>query len=265
MTSHQHNEHSRDVHPHHVGARPLAERIAVSPVPGGPLDSAAGLARLGELGVAATELGPPGFLPEDPQEAARLLADAGLEAAGQVVPVVLDDPAADPLAELEPTLDRLTATEASTLVVVAPRSGDPASSRDDDGARETLLRNVDRVAEAAEARGLTAALCPRVGTAVEPGDDTQRVLDGSRIGLCLDTGAVLEAGGDPVALARRHARRIAHVHLRGVASGDLDVAGLVSALEDAGYDGWYVLQDDEVEEALDHLLALAAQWSGVGT
>ena len=36
---------------------------------------------------------------------------------------------------------------------------------------------------------------------VETGDETDRVLDGSRIALCLDTGHLLIGGGDPVRVA----------------------------------------------------------------
>ena len=69
---------------------------------------------------------------------------------------------------------------------------------------------------AAAARGLTATLHPHVGTIVESGEETERVLDGSSIGLCLDTGHLLIGGGDPVAVAKSHPDRIAHVHLKDV-------------------------------------------------
>ena len=140
---------------------------------------------------------------------------------------------------------------------------------------------------------------------VESGEETERVLAGSAIGLCLDTGHLLIGGGDPVRVAREHPGRIAHTHLKdvrldlarsvqtgeksytdGVAAGmyvplgqgDVDIAAIVGALEDAGYDGWYVLEQDtilseppqdegpaaDVRTSINFLLALAAQHSGVG-
>src|SRR4029079_7393406 len=109
----------------------------------------------------------------------------------------------------------------------------------------------------------------------------------------------------PVRIAREHPRRIAHAHLKdvrlelarrvqegelsyteGVAAGmyvplgqgDVDIAAIVGALEDAGYGGWYVLEQDtilpgppdgegpvaDVEASFFYLLGIAAQHSGVG-
>lgn len=59
--------------------------------------------------------------------------------------------------------------------------------------------------------------------------------DPDAIGLCLDTGHIAYGGGDPVAIARRHAARIEHVHakdvdpailarVRSAGLGDLDAA-----------------------------------------
>lgn len=307
--------------PHHVGATPLPERIAGAPISWGvcevpgwgwQYDPATVLAQMSAIGLAATEFGPDGFLPDEPEAKARVLAAAGLRGVGQFVPVVLHDPATDPVAEVERAMDGLVAAQATTLVLAAATGSEGYDERprlDDDG-WATLLANLDRLADAAVARGLTPTLHPHVGTMVESGEETQRVIDGSRIGICLDTGHLLIGGGDPVAVARAHPDRIAHVHLKDVRTavadqvrsrelgytegirhglyaplgdGDVDVAAIVGALEDAGYDGWYVLEQDaildadpatddaqraplpDIERSLDHLLALAAQASGVGT
>src|SRR3954451_16021750 len=85
---------------------PLTERIAGAPISWGvcevpgwgfQLDPSLVLAQMRDVGLVATELGPEGFLPRDPQSAARTLRDAGLSAVGGFVPVVLHDPAHDPL------------------------------------------------------------------------------------------------------------------------------------------------------------------------
>ena len=81
---------------------------------------------------------------------------------------------------------------------------------------KTLLANLDRVAAAAAQRGVAAVLHPHVGTMVETRADVDRVLAGSVIPLCLDTGHLLIGGTDPVELARTVPDRVAHVHLKDV-------------------------------------------------
>src|SRR4029450_9591809 len=93
----------------------------------------------------------------------------------------------------------------------------------------------------------------------------RRVLEGSSISLCLDTGHLLIGGTDPAELARQAPERIAHVHFKGVdgrlarrvqdgrltytqgvrdgmyrplGSGDVDVPSIVGAPADRGYGGW---------------------------
>jgi len=295
---------------------PLDERVAGAPVSWGvcevpgwgwQADAATVLAEMAESGLVATEFGPDGFLPDDPGEKAELLRAHGLQAVGQFVPVVLHDPGHDPLPDVERALEGLVAADASTVVLAATTGTEGYDRRPDldDHGWATLLTNLERLGEAARSRGLTATLHPHVGTMVEGEADVERVLDGSTIGLCLDTGHLLIGGGDPVALAVRHPERIAHVHLKDVrldwarrvqggevtyteavrggmyvplGRGDVDVRAIVHALEDAGYAGWYVLEQDTVLdgppegegpkgaviESLNHLLGIEAQRSGVG-
>jgi inosose dehydratase len=143
----------------------------------------------------------------------------------------------------------------------------------DDAQWATLFANLDRLAGIASARGLLAVLHPHVGTVVETKDDVDRVLAGSSIPLCLDTGHLLIGGTDPLELAKAVPNRIAHTHLKDVdaalaakvqsgeltyteavkagmytplGSGDVDIAGIVSVLRDNGFDGWFVLEQDTI-------------------
>ena len=143
----------------------------------------------------------------------------------------------------------------------------------DEGQWATLLANLDRVAEAAADRGVLAVLHPHVGTMVETRDEVDRVLNGSDIRLCLDTGHLMIGGTDPLRLAREVPGRIAHAHLKDVdeamaarvqvgeltyteavrqgmytplGSGDVDIAGIVTALRNNGYDGWFVMEQDTI-------------------
>lgn len=136
-----------------------------------------------------------------------------------------------------------------------------------------LLGNLDRLAAVAAQAGVRAVLHPHVGTMVESGEDVSRVLEGSSVALCLDTGHLLIGGTDPAELARQAPERVAHTHLKDVdatvaakvqdgrltyyeavrqgmyrplGTGDVDVPAIVGHLRRAGYDGWYVMEQDTV-------------------
>jgi inosose dehydratase len=233
------------------------------------------LAQMRELGLSATEFGPEGFLPVDPQGRTAALRAHDLAAVGGFVPALLHDADHDPLPAVERELDAFTAAGAATLVLAAASGADGYDARPelDDAAWATLLGNLDRVAALARRRGVTAVLHPHVGTMVETGAEVQRVLDGSAVPLCLDTGHLLIGGSDPLELAKTVPDRIAHCHLKDVdaawaarvqsgevtytdavregmyrplGQGDVDIAGIVGALEADGYRGWYVLEQDTI-------------------
>lgn len=263
---------------------PLTERIAAAPISWGVCEVPGWgwqhqpptvLSEMRELGIAATEFGPDGFLPDSPQGKADTLAQYGLAAVGQFVPVVLHDPDSDPLPTVEAAMAGLVAAQASTVVIAAATGAEGYDDRPelDEAGWSTLLANLDRIDAAATRLGLTATLHPHVGTMVETGEETDRVLAGSRIGLCLDTGHLLIGGGDPVRVAVEHPDRIAHMHLKDVdlawarkvqdgsaaytdavasgmyvalGEGDVDIAAIVASLEGAGYTGWYVLEQDTI-------------------
>lgn len=264
--------------------RPLADRIAGAPISWGvcevpgwghQLTPDVVLTQMRALGLAATEFGPDGFLPDAPEAKTEVLHTHGLAAVGQFVPLVLHDPRHDPMPEAETAMAALVAAAASTVVIAAATGATGYDQRPvlDERAWTTLLTNLDRVDDAARAHGLTATVHPHVGTLIETGEETARVLAGSRIGLCLDTGHLLIGGGDPVAVATRHPERVGHCHLKDVrldlarrvrdgsmpyaaavaagmyvplGTGDVDIAAIVRALEASGYAGWYVLEQDTV-------------------
>jgi inosose dehydratase len=226
-----------------------------------------------DAGLEATEFGPDGFLPADPEERSALLKSYGLGAVGGFVPVVLHDPARDPLAEVERALAGFG--DAGTLVLAAAtglHGYDERPVLTDEG-WAALLANLDRIAAYAAGRGALATLHPHVGTVVEGPREIDRVLAGSSVPLCLDTGHLLIGGTDPLELARTAPDRIAHVHLKDVdaelarrvqagdvtyteavrdgvyrplGDGDIDIPGIIGALTAAGYTGWYVMEQDTI-------------------
>ncbi|HEY6597467.1 MAG TPA: sugar phosphate isomerase/epimerase [Asanoa sp.] len=233
------------------------------------------LTEMREVGLAATELGPDGFLPSEPDAMAHVLGDHHLKAVGGFTPTVLHVADHDPLPAVERLLDSYAAADAHTLVLSADsgQAGyDTRPTLDEDGWR-SLLTNLDRIAALAAARGVTAVLHPHVGTMVENGYEVERVLDGSSMALCLDTGHLLIGGTDPADLTRQVPDRIAHTHLKDVdasiaakvrggrltytegvrqgmyrplGTGDVDVATIVGYLERSGYTGWYTLEQDTI-------------------
>jgi inosose dehydratase len=228
-----------------------------------------------QAGLTATELGPEGFLPTEPVELVRLLDGYGLSCVGGFVPVVLFDDDHDPADDLAAPLESLVAASADVVVLAAATGMDGYDERPvlDETQWAALLSNLDRLAGIVAARGLTAVLHPHVGTMVETRAEVERVLAGSGIPLCLDTGHLLIGGTDPLALTREVPERIKHAHLKDVdaalaakvqsgeltytqavaagmyvplGAGDVDIAGIVKALEDNGFDGWYVMEQDNI-------------------
>jgi inosose dehydratase len=262
----------------------LLERVAGAPISWGvcevpgwghQLRPERVLGEMRQAGLAASELGPEGFLPGAPRRRAALLASYGLRAVGGFVPVVLHQPADQVMATIAPALEAFAAAGASTLVLAAAtglRGYDRRAELDGDQWK-ALLGNLDRVRDAAAERSLEAVLHPHVGTIVEGPDEVERVLDGASIPLCLDSGHLLIGGTDPAQLAARAADRVGHAHLKDVdealaararsgeltytqavaagmyrplGRGDADIAGVVRHLEAAGYRGWYVIEQDTI-------------------
>jgi inosose dehydratase len=185
------------------------------------------LSEMQALGLVATEFGPPGFLETDSNARVAQLAEHGLVAVGGFHVAVLHDPGHDPLPGVDAFIDECLAAKAGMVVLAA-------------------------------------------GTG-QAGYDVRPVLDDAQIGLCVDTGHLAAAGADPGAIVRAYPGRVRHVHLKDVDSalaaqvvagslsfadavrrgmfvplgtGDVDVTGIVAALEGAGYRGWYVLEQD---------------------
>lgn len=259
-----------------LAAAPISWGVCEVPGWGHQLTPDRVLAEMQQLGFDATEFGPEGFLPDDPTAKAGLLARHSLTAVGGFVPAVLHDPDRDPLPAIERELEAYRAAGAGTLILAAATGIDGYDAerpRLDEAGWNTVLATIDRIIAAAAAVDVTVALHPHVGTMVETGDDVDRVLAGSGVGICFDTGHMFIGGIDPVAFARDHADRVSHAHLKDVSldlatkvrageqgyydavvdgmyrplgQGDIDIAAIVTSLLDAGFDGWFTLEQDNV-------------------
>ena len=258
-----------------IAGAPISWGVCEVPGWGYQLPPSRVLAEMRDVGMAATELGPDGFLPATPGAMAEVLSRHHLQAVGGFTPLLLHVAGHDPVPEVR-SCCRPTRRPGRTCWCSRPYSGldgyDTRPTLDDAGWR-TLLTNLDRLTDLAAEHGVRAVLHPHVGTMVENGEEVQRVLDGSSIALCLDTGHLLIGGTDPAELTRQAPHRIAHTHLKDVdarlaghvqsgrrtyteavgegmyrplGQGDVDVEAIIGHLRGHGYDGWYVLEQDTI-------------------
>ena len=140
---------------------------------------------------------------------------------------------------------------------------------------QTFARGANYVARRVmDEAGLRTVFHHHIGTWVETPDETRRLLDMTDhaiLGLCFDTGHWAFAGGDPVQGIYEFADRIWHVHFKDhepnvarqsreqgwdgptsvghgvfceLGRGDVDFPGVMKALQDIGYAGWIVVEQD---------------------
>ena len=130
-----------------IAGAPISWGVCEVPGWGYQLSPERVLAEMTQVGLAATELGPAGFLPNDPRRAASVLREHHLASVGGFVPVVLHVPGHDPAPEIQDVLAGYAGTGSGTLVLSAD-SGltgyDARPTLDEDG-WATLLRNLDRL------------------------------------------------------------------------------------------------------------------------
>ncbi len=262
-----------------VAGAPISWGICEVPGWGHQLEPDRVLAEMSSLGLSATELGPDGFLPDDAPRINRLIGGYGLVLVAGFIPAVLHDPlqwAVDRPA-VRDRIDLLAMAGAEAVVMAASTGaeGYEDSPELDDRQWDHLASALTEVEAMVAATGIAmrTTLHPHYGTVVETTEQIERLLEVSEVALCLDTGHVMVGGGDPLELARRHATRIGHVHMKDVdaamagkvrtgdisyhdavaaglyrplGEGDVDVAAIVRELDAVGYRGWYVLEQDQV-------------------
>lgn len=261
-----------------VATAPISWGVSEVPGWGYQLPVERVLAEMRALGLAATEFGPPGFLPTAAADRAAVLSTYGMRAVGGFLALVLHDEDTDPVAAVHAELDAFAAAGADSLVLAADTGGDGYDTGGvlTAGEWRRLLTRLDAISARAADRGITATLHPHVGTLVEGPAEVERVLDGSSIALCLDTGHLLVGGVAPAELARQASSRVAHVHLKDVdarladgvrggtigyaaavrqglfaplGAGAVDVRGVLDGLAATSYAGWYVLEQDSALDA----------------
>lgn len=181
-----------------------------------------------EAGYEGIELGPVGYLPEDPAAQAEALGEHGLSLIGGVVFRAFHDPAQwdDVLDGARRTCQALAAHGARHLVLIDSISERRAGTAGRPAEAEQLspedwrgfVQRFETIARlGTEEHGLTVSLHPHAGGFMDFEAEVERILqeiDGDLLKLCVDTGHCVYAGFDPIAFMRRHAARVAYVHFK---------------------------------------------------
>ena len=232
-------------------------RIATAPVNFGVRDrgdtfiGAEEYARLAvDLGYEGTDLGPAGFL-------GAALGNALAVAGGRHdLPFGRHEGFEAGLKALDATaglLRRLNRFPDFSPAAPKPALACPPSSPLTASGWDLLVRQVFRASAGCRANGLEPVFHHHLGTSVETPEEIDRLLRLTDIGLCLDTGQLLAAGGDPIAVVNHWRGRVRHVHVKDtrpdgafcrLGDGRLKLPELVEALRGVGYRGWLVVEQD---------------------
>lgn len=188
------------------------------------------LADCAAAGYKGIELGPVGFMPEDPAILGPALAELDLQLIGGVVFRPYHDPGAwdDVLDATHRTCKALVAHGARHLVLIdsisprrAPTAGRAREAEQMDTAEWASFR--DRIATSArigfEEYGLTVGIHAHAAGFIDFEPELERLLDEvdeSVLKICFDTGHHSYAGFDPVAFMKRHIDRISYMHFKDI-------------------------------------------------
>ncbi|NCO22113.1 MAG: TIM barrel protein [Rhodobacterales bacterium] len=197
-------------------------------------------------GYTGIELGPVGFMPEDPVQLAEALAEHHQTLIGGVVFRAFHDPAQwdDVLDGAVRTCRALTAHGAQHLVLIdsisprrAPTAGRANEAEQMDTAEWAAFR--DRIATVAkmgaDEYGLTVGIHAHAAGFIDFEPELERLLDevdDAHLKICFDTGHHSYAGYDPVAFMKRHINRISYMHFK-------DIDPVVKARAVANRTGFY--------------------------
>ncbi len=229
---------------------------------------------MAELGITKTELGALGWLPDDPAELHRLLDASGMSILGGFVPLVLHHGTSHPGSLEAAHAAAKTLSDAGgqyfvAAVISSMESWDRPTL--DQAEWSNLFEGLAETEKVVAEYGLTQVVHPHVNTLIETADEFERFLDNSPSLFCLDTGHLFIGDADDVAIAEQHGDRVGLVHIKDVdksvaqrfragefdwmgaiqhglfpsaGSGDAPIAATVRTLEQSGYSGWYVLEQD---------------------
>jgi inosose dehydratase len=239
------------------------------------------------------ELGPYGYLPTDPAVLQPELERRGLSVSGAFVMAPLEGPWPALREAAERTGELLSAVGAPYMVLIDDvyvdlDTGELLAAPELTGDEwQRLVENTHGVAEVAARYGLRLVFHPHAESHVEYEHQIERLLDDTdrdSIGLCFDIGHHAYRSGDVLGFIRKHHPRIPYLHLKSVdpdvqhrvaaegipfakaveleifvepARGSVDFHALRDLLEDIGYDGFAIVEQDMHRPPLDKPLPIA--------
>lgn len=251
-----------------------------------------------QAGYEWIELGPYGYLPTEPQILRTELAKRGLKVSGTFVMNHLEDSQAwDAIeAEAHRTGKLIKEMGGKFMVLIDDTysdlfTGTPTRpTRLDDKAWKQLVETTNRLGKLVrETYGLTLVQHPHAETHVEYEDQIEALLDATDpeyVSICLDTGHHAYRGGDPVAFMRKHHKRIPYLHLKSVdpemqkrvaaenipfaiavgrdmfcepSRGAVDFPAFRDLLQEIGFDGWGIVEQDIYPAPFDKPLPIATR------
>ena len=245
-------------------------------------------AAIAAAGYRATEFGPFGFLPTDPGRLADALAARGLTLLGAAHVHTFGDPAASALPSALREIAALLVTQDAREIVVMDESAwyPPQGPRTLDAAGwRHMTRLLGEVhAMLASEYGVRLSFHPHVGTALELEPQIDRLLADTVLDLCFDTGHHAFWNQDPLGYMDKVRDRIAYMHLKNVdpavrarvlagelgldrafaegamcplPDGVVDIRAVMRRLEDRGFSGPVVIEQDLNETASETPAELA--------
>src|ERR1700678_3640259 len=237
-----------------------------------------------DAGYDGIDLGPVGYLGLG-AELKAALDSRGLLLAGGYVEIDISCPAAG-FAELAAVCDQIDAGAGGVDKTFLPRPtvaliGSPSAADGDEPRRWELIESaVGDVVSSCAARGYQAVLHNEGGTQLSSQEDVVRVLESTGAALCLDTGHLIAAGGDPLAILSGWWDRVAHVHLKDSSSagpytsamdlweGDVfcargarvgGVDEILNVRRAADSSGWLLVEQDVLPEGPEGYVKAAAE------
>ncbi|MFV0322477.1 MAG: myo-inosose-2 dehydratase [Alphaproteobacteria bacterium] len=266
------------------GISPLTWTNDDMPSLGGEIPLETCLAEMQEAGFVGTELGTK--YPRDPAIIIPLLAKYGLSIASGWFSGNLfnkEKTVKQEIADFQSHLELLSKA-GCRATVYGEVSNTVHGSMDVPLSKRYIVKNDDewkwygerltQFSEYAKSQGLDVGYHHHMGTVVQSVQDIDKLMQysGDALGLTLDTGHVTFAGGDPVPVIEKHAKRIVHVHFKDVrpeilkkvhdedlsflqavlegiytvpGDGCIDYPSVFKSLKKIGYKGWLLVEAEQ--------------------
>jgi inosose dehydratase len=234
-----------------------------------------------EAGYSGTELG--GKFPKDRDSLAKVLADHDLKlVSGWYSGLLLNNDLINELERVKPQLELYASLDAPVLVygetyeTVQNRQQEPLINKPvlPESEFSAYGERLTGLAEYCAGQGVALTFHHHMGTGVETESELDLTMasTGDAVGLLIDTGHLVMAGGDILAVIERYGHRVNHVHakdiraevlktvnrekdsfldcvLRGVftvpGDGMIDYHAVMQALADKKYEGWVIVEAEQ--------------------